>query len=404
MGQGRSRGEVTLGAFVLAASGALASACGSTVITDLGLGGGGNAGAGTSAGNPTSTGSLGSSTGSGTPSSSGSGVSTGSAATSGASSSSSTGGGPDCTNGQCVGGTVQGNCDSGLAIDSADAMDGARAIGLCQVAQNGSWGVKSATWVRADGSPLGMGDGGQQGNGDLSLGKGILSGFGPNVQVREGAKLLALSTGSARQPSDGASYHSVGGYWKDNGVHQAPTGFPKASTTCPGVTPGEPHDSAGLQVVIHTPNDAKSIAFDVDFYSYEFPNFVCSQYDDSFVAIMNPKPAALTDGNLTFDSNGDALSPHSQLLRVCTPAMAGGQNFACLLGPAQLTGTGFDEQVNGSAATGWLLTTAPIAQPGADITLLFSIWDSADGVEDSTVLVDDFKFVLTDATTVTVPN
>ncbi len=241
------------------------------------------------------------------------------------------------------------------------------------------------------------------GGGDLQLGKGILSGFGPNVLPRDGTKVLALSSGSARRPTD-PDYHDVSGYSKDSTPHVAPPGYPKPSPVCPGITPGAPQDSAGLKVVIHTPKDAKSLSFNVDFYSYEFPSFVCSQYDDVFVALMDPKPAALIDGNLSFDSTGDALSPHSNLISVCSPQMAGGLTFACPLGTSQLVGTGFDQQVNGSAATGWLLTTAPVDQPGEDMTLLFAIWDAGDGVEDSTVLVDNFKFVLNAAPTVTVAN
>jgi len=75
-------------------------------------------------------------------------------------------------------------CDASLAKDGANPMDGAKAIGLCKEYTPGTWGVEEATWVRANGQPLGMGDGGVDedfdGNpdGDLSLGKGILGGFG----------------------------------------------------------------------------------------------------------------------------------------------------------------------------------------------------------------------------------
>ena len=372
------------------------AACTSTVVTEGPGGAGGEGAAGvaaTSAASPV------------TATQSGSAVSNGSSAngTTGAgTTSSSTGGLPDCSNGACLGTDPQGDCDAALAIDSADAIDGARAIGLCQMAAAGSWGVSSAEWVRADGSPLGMGDGGQNGDGDLQLGKGILGGFGPNVHPLDGTKLLALSTGSARQPSDGASYKNVSGYWKDNAEHTAPAGYPKTTATCPGVTPGATYDSAGLRVVVHTPADAKSLHYALDFYTYEFPNFVCSQYDDVFVAIMDPKPPALADGNLSFDSVGDLLSPHTSLLRVCEPATAGGIIFSCPLGTSQLSGTGYD-QPNSSAATGWLVTTAPLPDPGSDISLLFTIWDSGDGVQESTILIDDFRFELTDATTATNP-
>lgn len=300
----------------------------------------------------------------------------------------STGSGPVCTDPGCIGNTPQGNCDTGLAINSGDAMDGARAIGLCQVAQNGTWGVVSAEWVRSDGQPLVGGDGGLLGDGtDLTTGKGILDHFGSAVSPREGAKMLALSSGSARNPGE-QDYYDVGGDWKDSNPHGAPPGYPKESPSCPGTVTGEPYDSAGLRLVIKTPTDAKSFTFDFDFYTYEFPVYICSEYNDFFVAMMSPTPSGLPDGNISFDSQGNTISVNAGFLQVCTPQSAGGKQFDCPLGTGELNGTGFEDH----AATSWLTTTAPIDAPGSDITLHFTIWDSGDGVLDSTTLIDNFKF------------
>ena len=53
----------------------------------------------------------------------------------------------------------------------------------------------------------------------------------------------------------------------------------------------------------------------------------------------------------------------------------------------------------------WVLpiTAAPIEQPGQNITLHFAIWDSGDGVLDSTVLIDNFAFDVNPADTETAP-
>ncbi len=302
--------------------------------------------------------------------------------------STSTGGG--CTTPDCLAMGQQGMCDANLALEATDPMDGARAIGICQAYAPGGWGIKTATWVRADGAALGMGDGGQAGDGDLSLGKGIVPSFGQSVVPKEGSNMLVLSSGSARRPTD-PGYHSVSGYWKDNTAHTPPAGYPKASTFCSGVTTGQPYDSAGLSVTMHTPSDAVALSFDLDFYSYEFPNYVCSTYDDQFVAFLTPKPADTIDSNISFDLMGDNISVNTPLLSVCDPQTAGGHAFACPKGAGELLGTGFDAQMNGSAATGWLETRAAVP-PSSDITLQFAIWDSGDGVLDSTVLIDNFQF------------
>lgn len=314
----------------------------------------------------------------------------------------STGSGPICTDASCIGNTPQGMCDTSLAIDSGDAMDGARAIGLCQVAADGTWGVVSADWVRSDGQPL---------TGELNMGKGILSGFGPNVAPREGSKVLALSSGAARQPSD-PGYESVGGYWKDCGLadpfcfngtptpHGTPAGYPKTSASC-NVQAGEAYDSAGLRLTIRTPADALSFSFALKFYTYEFPNYVCDIYNDFFVSMMTPTPAGLVDGNISFDSMGNTISVNAGFLDVCNAGQLAG--YPCPAGYTELVGTGYDEQDPGSAGTTWLQTTAPIEAPGSDITLHFTIWDSGDGVLDSTILIDEFKFELTEGVVGTTP-
>jgi hypothetical protein len=293
-------------------------------------------------------------------------------------------------------------CDASLGIDSADGFDGARAIGLCKMASDGGWGVVSAEYVRADGQPLQGGDGFCGGGLGLAVGRGLLSGFGPAVNPQEGVKLLALSSGTARQPSD-PGYESVGGCMKDFNPHGAPPGFPKESPSCPGVVTGEPYDSAGLRLTIRTPTNAKSLSFNLNFYTYEFPGYICDTYNDFFVALLSPVPAGQADGNISFDSQGNTISVNAGFLEVCYPQMAGGKNFPCALGAEQLAGTGFDEQPNGSAATGWLKTSSPVVNPGEDITMMFAIWDSGDQVLDSTVLIDNFSFEVEEAETVTEP-
>lgn len=288
------------------------------------------------------------------------------------------------------------NCDGSLAVGSSNAEDGAKAIGLCKKASGDSWGLVNARWATADNLPLSNFD-------PAGLGHGILSGFGPNVHPQEGHKLLALSSGTARQPSD-PGYQSVTGY--DKGYSNTPPpGFPKESPSCPGVVSGEPHDSAALEVTVKVPSNAKSLNFNLDFYTYEYPDYICSEFNDFFVALLSPPPAGQPDGNVSFDSMGNLISVNAGFLQVCTPQTAGGKTFTCPLGTSQLQGTGFDEVVfnpDNSAATGWLQTTAPV-EPGSTIKLRFAVWDSGDGVLDSTVLIDNFTWDAKGGDTVTTP-
>ncbi|EYF08485.1 choice-of-anchor L domain-containing protein [Chondromyces apiculatus] len=282
------------------------------------------------------------------------------------------------------------NCDTGLPV-AADARTGARAMDFCKDSDGTSWGVVSAEWVTADGQPL---------NSNYAAGVGVLSGFGPAVQPQAGQRLLALSSGAARQPSD-SGYQSPSGYVKGY-TSGAPPGYPKESPACPGVQTGIPYDSAGLRVTVKTPTNAKSLRFNLNFYTYEFPVYVCSQYNDFFVAMLSPQLSGTPDGNISFDSQGNTISVNAGFLQVCHAQQAGGQNYPCPLGAGQLSGTGFDDFTN-SAATAWLQTTAPIENPGSNIELHFTIWDSGDGDLDSTVLLDNFAFEAIETTTETQP-
>ena len=298
-------------------------------------------------------------------------------------------------------------CDASLNVASNAPLDAAKALGLCKMSKNKSWGVVSAQYVAADGQPLDNFD-------PQGLGHGLLKGFGPNVHPQEGKALLALSSGTARQPND-PGYQSVNGYDKGY-VTGAPTGYPKMSPACPMVMTGEPHDSAGLLVKIKSPTNAKSLKFNLNFYTYEWPDYICSPFNDFFVAMMTPVPKGQPDGNISFDSKGNLISVNAGFLEVCgcdstggAPCMTTGAPFACTLGRKQLLGTGFDDindmtgSAENSAATGWLATTSPIQKPGSEISLLFAVWDSSDGILDSTILLDNFIFDVNGADTTTAP-
>jgi hypothetical protein len=277
-------------------------------------------------------------------------------------------------------------CDSGLAIDSADPYDGARAIGLCKVSTDpGEWGVADAQWTYPAGNmPVPAAN--------FDLGHGILAAFGPNVNVQEGSAMLGLSSGSARQPTD-PGYMSVGGFSKGIFDTGHPVGFPKESPSCSGSITGTCNDGAALQLTLRPPSNATGFSFNFNFYTYEWPVYVCSTFNDFYAAILEPYPMGQTDGNITFDALANPISVNNAFFDVCgctggPPCLAGGISFNCALGDVELQGTGFE----GHAATSWLQTTAPITK-GVEFQLRFLAYDSGDGVLDSTGLTDNFEWL-----------
>jgi hypothetical protein len=293
-------------------------------------------------------------------------------------------------------------CDEGLLIDTLEPLDGARAADLCKMSSGfADWGVVSAQWVMADGSPPPSAH-----EFGFHMGHGILDGFGPNITMRHGAKMLALSSGTARQPTD-PGYSPVSGYGKGySGSH--PDGFPKESPACPGTVTGMPYDPTGLEVKIRVPTNAYGFSFDFNFYTYEWPGYICSMFNDFFVALLSPFPVGQTDGNVSFDSQGNPVSVNNAFLEVCgcpgnppSPCMAGMKTFQCALGNIDLIGTGFGFDTDGidRASTGWLQTKAPV-KPGDEITIRWAVYDSGDSGLDTTTLVDNFKWIAKPGTTV----
>jgi hypothetical protein len=62
--------------------------------------------------------------------------------------------------------------------------------------------------------------------------------------------------------------------------------------------------------------DATGFQFDFDFYSSEWPNYVCSNYNDAFVAYLTSKK--LTD-NVSFDAKNNPVAVNNDYFNRCTP-------------------------------------------------------------------------------------
>jgi hypothetical protein len=183
----------------------------------------------------------------------------------------------------------------------------------------------------------------------------------------------------------------------------SPVGFPKESPACPGIITGQPHDGVGLEVELVAPTNAHGFSFSFNFFTYEWPAWVCSTYNDFFVALLMPFPMGQSDGNISFDSMGNPVSVNNAFVDVCgcmngPPCTTGfgatTKTFPCSLGDTQLAGTGFGKDTGGldHASTYWLETKAPVT-PHQSITLRWGVYDSGDGILDTTTLVDDFKWI-----------
>lgn len=145
----------------------------------------------------------------------------------------------------------------------------------------------------------------------------------------------------------------------------------------------------GLELTLRAPSNATGLSYDFSFYAHGYPELVCTPFNDQFVAIVQPPPLGSINGNISFDFVGYPVSVNFALFDVC---------LGCVLGTSALVQTGFDTGPGDAGATGWLFSTASIAG-GAELKVRFTIWDAGNADDDSTVIVDNFRWLTDDDST-----
>jgi hypothetical protein len=287
-----------------------------------------------------------------------------------------------------------GSCDASLGLTSASGLDFAKALGLCQIADPAAtgkakrWGVLSAKLTTSDGNGA-----------PVARQYGIHPNWGSVTRPHEGSSLAVLSTGSARMPGQA-------GYLKPNSTidsttneNTPPPGWPRNSAGCQRPKTNLANDSVVLELKLRVPTNARAFTYDFDFQTSEYLGYVCSAFNDSYVAIL--KSGAPLDpshaGNISFDAMGDAINVNSGFFEVCAPGSKNGKTYACRLGRAELDGTGYSNDGADDGATSWLRTTANVL-PGETITLQFMIWNTSDHWLQSAVVLDNFQWSATGTT------
>lgn len=251
-------------------------------------------------------------------------------------------------------------CDAGLTLTDADPVSAAHALGICD-------GLVTAAWILPDAGVPPV-------DPTFHVGHGIASDFGPNNPATEGSNLLILSSGAARRETDPGFQPSL-----DKGFTSGfPANFPQDNPACPSVVPGTPHDGIALRVVLTVPAGVGAFSFDYAFFTRDHPTFECSTFADVAAATVL-RPGVLPT-NVLLDPAGHSMVASPVSMQACT---------SCPLGTGPLAGTGY-EAGGGSG----LLHTGPVAvTAGTTIEIQFAVWDSGDGQQDSTVILDGFTWI-----------
>lgn len=280
-------------------------------------------------------------------------------------------------------------CDDALNSGSKDPMDYAKAIGLCKMATDdpsSGWGVISAEILKPDGS-----------FGASIDSNGLLNALGNVIKPPLGSQMLAITSGKVGNPlSQGTFNQNVSSAAPSDWYAANGNKYP-SSPSCGGSTgtTGKTNDPVMLKLRIRVPESAKSFSFNLYFLTIEYPNFICSQYNDFFVALLdstytsdNPELQNPLDKNLGRDSLGNPVGVNlapAGLFKQCVNATNKG--VTSCISTEELQGTGFES----SGGTGWLVTRGNVV-PGEVITLRLAIWDLGDHALDSMSLIDNFKW------------
>jgi hypothetical protein len=237
------------------------------------------------------------------------------------------------------------------------------------------------------------------------------------IRPRAGECLAVLSTGRADQaPEAGSAFDPRGAQpgteFRDGAIfaNPRPAGGPAV------------YDLATLELRLTPPPGARGLEFEFMFLSAEWPEYLCQQFNDTFLALLtsaaNPRPAEAV--NVSFDAAGNEVSvnigffenpadwsvdlgatpfgvrPPPPVINLPLPGL---QPDAC---PAQAFRGGCslpsycDDGSNLNyvgSGSGWLRSAAPVQEGESEVVLRFTIHDEGDAAYDSTVLISGFRWL-----------
>lgn len=266
-----------------------------------------------------------------------------------------------------------GPCDQGLPLAMDAAWDAAKAMDVCKTAASAQdWGLIAATLIRANDQVI-----------PPSVQFGIMQTFGTNNLPQRGERLLVLSTGSARTPTQ-SGYCGTSCMITGNGV--PPSGFP---ANVPGCTPATSiYDDVGLKLELRVPSGATGFSVDHKLFTFDHPTMACTAFNDQFVMLVDPAPTGALNGNVAFDGNNVPLGANCEFIIPGAPQ-------------THFEGTGFGPTSSEAGVTGWLRTSVPVSG-GSEITVRLILYDVGDQALNTTVLLDNFRWLSGSATLGTV--
>jgi hypothetical protein len=306
-------------------------------------------------------------------------------------------------------------CDQNLASNDANPLNYARAIDLCQFTTENPplaqkvWGVISGNFFLASGAGI-----------PSANSRSIRPQFGTNVLPQAGQRLALLSSGNASYPGQVNPAYIAWQTGSNTGTQSgAPADwlaangnqFPNAPN-CPGAGSTTAYNPIMLKLRVRVPTNANSFSTKMFFDSAEYPEYVCTSFNDLVVTLVdstdNGNPADkniavyTTMNNQKYPIGVNLVKAAAGLFSQCTNGQISQcgvpSNYNGCTGTNLLTGTGFNVAAaacgyngNTGGGTGWLTMSGNVT-PGETMEIRFIIFDIADGVWDSLVLFDNWQW------------
>jgi hypothetical protein len=312
------------------------------------------------------------------------------------------------------------SCDTGLPSNSSDARQYAAAMDLCRTTRETSrgWGLIRGSLTLTNGADT-----------PAAQSRSIRSAFGPGNAPEAGLAMAVLSTGAAAAVGQTNPPFADFQDGVDTGTQSPPPAdwlaanggvFPNAPG-CPDANDSSTaYNPVMLTLRVRVPSNARSFRVASSFLSSEYPEWVCSAFNDYFVALLDSAfagaPANPGDKNLALYTTPSGDYPvgvnlafgNTGLFTQCENGdigCAGGVpgTISTCTGTSGLTGTGMDFAVPPSEACGsndltgggtdWLVIKGNVV-PGETLELRLGLWDTGDGLYDSVLLLDAFQWSL----------
>ena len=257
------------------------------------------------------------------------------------------------------------------------------------------------------------------------------------IMPRAGSNMAYISSGIAADKSDPTfdtmNEEDPGTSLSDSNTAPHPYPSIKPNPMCSGATgamqhePSTVNDYTELVVKLHAPTNVNSFSFDFQFFSAEYPVYVCTSFNDEFLVLQESSGEFQSATNIAFDMQHNPVTVNNGLFTVCTNAPSQPYTQHCTHPVTGINGTGYEDPPGGAGggipcmtnndcslfgvqcvmgmcnlgglggsgipggSTGWLTTTSPVT-PGEDVTLHFIIFDEGDHILDSSALIDNFRW------------